>query len=397
MRRLVSWFTDVLRNRRRKTNLPRFLTYTVSFSCNARCIMCDSWKIPSKEDLTFPEIERIVDQLPPMDAVRLTGGEPFVRKDMADIAHLMERKLKPWVVSVTTNGFLTERIVEFVRDPRRKVPLDLLVSIDGLEDKHNTIRGHSQAYHLCLETLKALAPHRKALKLRLSVNQTIVDEEGVEQYKLLREALKPLGVVNKLVMAYDVSATYNLERNIEVAPKEIGDFATFGDFSQEKIRELLDEAERDLPNLPWADRLAKRYYLKGLRSRLLHDEGTPNPKCVALSSHLRIFPNGDVPTCQFNSKIAGNLREQSFDEIWNSAQADKQRDWVRKCPGCWAECEVVPSAIYTGDLFRAFLRGKGSYRPIVPRETVQFADSSTCQSETESQSVELEGAVGSKV
>lgn len=393
MRRIVSWFRDVLRNRRRQTNLPRFLTYTVSFACNARCIMCDSWKLPAKDDLRLEEIERIVDQLPRMDAVRLTGGEPFVRRDMSDIAHLMERRLKPWVVSVTTNGFLTDRIVEFARDPRRKVPLDLLVSIDGLEDKHNHVRGHSQAYQLCLETLKELAPHRKQLKLRLSVNQTIVDEEGVEQYKLLREALKPLGVVNKLVMAYDVSATYNLERGIEVAPEKIGDFATFGDFTTEKINELLDEAERDLPSLPWADRIAKRYYLKGLRSRLLHNEGAPNPKCVALSSHLRIFPNGDVPTCQFNSKIAGNLREQSFNEIWSSARADKQREWVRKCPGCWAECEVVPSAIYTGDLLRTFWQGDRT-RPIVRREAASspaLSAAGCCEtSEGNSQSVPLE-------
>jgi hypothetical protein len=35
------------------------------------------------------------------------------------------------------------------------------------------------------------------------------------------------------------------------------------------------------------------------------------------------------------------------------AVADRQRAWVRKCPGCWAECEVVPNALYSGDLLRA--------------------------------------------
>jgi hypothetical protein len=71
---------------------------------------------------------------------------------------------------------------------------------------------------------------------------------------------------------------------------------------------------------------------------------------VALHSHLRLFPNGDVPTCQFNSRTVGNLRQSSFAEVWKSVKADEQRQWVRKCPGCWAECEVLPSAIYTGDL-----------------------------------------------
>jgi MoaA/NifB/PqqE/SkfB family radical SAM enzyme len=73
---------------------------------------------------------------------------------------------------------------------------------------------------------------------------------------------------------------------------------------------------------------------------------------VALGAHLRLFPNGDVPTCQFNTRRVGNLATQPFAELWNSDEAAKQRSWVRKCPGCWAECEVLPSAIYSGDLLR---------------------------------------------
>jgi MoaA/NifB/PqqE/SkfB family radical SAM enzyme len=114
----------------------------------------------------------------------------------------------------------------------------------------------------------------------------------------------------------------------------------------------LDEVEKDTQSLPFGERLAKRYYLRGIRNRLIEKRGTPNPKCVALTSHLRIFPNGDVPTCQFNSKVVGNLRESSFNDIWTSVTAAEQRSWVKRCPGCWAECEVLPSAIYTLDLLK---------------------------------------------
>ena len=107
-------------------------------------------------------------------------------------------------------------------------------------------------------------------------------------------------------MAYDVSATYSTDRDIDVAPTEIGQFSTFGQFSESTLRELLDEVEKDLRYYPLLERIAKRYYLR-IRSRLLHQSGTPNPSCVALRSHLRVFPNGDVPTCQFNSRVVGNL------------------------------------------------------------------------------------------
>lgn len=348
--RLLGFARAIVRNRRRQFDWPRFLTYTVTFGCNARCIMCDSWKMPGTNELTLDDISRIFAQLPQMDAVRLTGGEPFARRDLLDIARLADDHLKPLGLHVTTNGFLTDRIVDFCVNRPLRTPLDLLISIDGVGDKHNQIRGHSRAYDMCLETIRELASRRRALRMRIAVNQTIVDAEGAEHYARLRDVLRPFGIQNQVVMAYDVSATYNLQQAVDVAPREAGQFTTFGSFSPGDLRRLLDEVEQDLDQYSWSQRLAKRYYLKGIRNRLLHQQGQPNPKCVALTSHLRIFPNGDVPTCQFNSQTIGNLRDQSFADVWNSVQAESQRQWVRRCAGCWAECEVLPSALYTGDL-----------------------------------------------
>lgn len=355
MNRILSYFSTVWRARQRQKTLPRFLTYTVTFSCNARCIMCDSWRKPSPNDLKLQEIENIFDQLPRMDAVRLTGGEPFVRRDMLDIAHLTQEKLNPLVLHVTTNGFLSDRIIEFCEKREKAVPLSMLVSVDGMKDKHNTVRGHDKAWDFIVKTLESLAPRQKELRMSLAVNQTIVDAEGVEHYKRLRDYLKPLGIRNNVVMAYDISATYNLEEEVEVAPTQIGEFTTFGEFSDEHLNSLFDEIEKDLGSYRLMDRIAKRYYLLGIRNRLLGDKGIPNPKCVALNAHLRILPDGRVPTCQFNTTSVGNLREQKFADLWENNEIQKQRKWVNKCPGCWAECEVLPSAIYTGDLLRQTL------------------------------------------
>ena len=62
-----------------------------------------------------------------------------------------------------------------------------------------------------------------------------------------------------------------------------------------------------------------------------------------------------MPTCQFNTNAAGNLRDEKFKDLWESANVQKQREWVSKRPGCWAECEVLLSAIYTGDLLKKTL------------------------------------------
>jgi Fe-coproporphyrin III synthase len=222
IQRGLTLILDSLRQRLRHTVPPRLLSYTVTFACNARCIMCDSWKMPPREELTLDDVERIFAQLPRLDAVRLTGGEPFVRRDLAEIADLASRQLRPLALHVTSNGLLTERIVRFCETRRRQPRLHLLISVDGVGDKHNQIRGNRLAWHSALETLQTIAPMQQRWNVRLAVNQTIVDAEGVEHYGRLRTILRTLGVLHQVVLAYETSATYNVGQDLDVAPRQAG-------------------------------------------------------------------------------------------------------------------------------------------------------------------------------
>jgi MoaA/NifB/PqqE/SkfB family radical SAM enzyme len=351
-RRTAEWAASVARTRAGRRDKPRLLTYIVTFRCNARCVMCDSWRKDGEGEMTLEQIQRIYLQLPRMHAVRLTGGEPFVRKDFAEIAALTQRLLQPAFLHVTSNGFLTERIVTFCERRDRGTPLQLLISIDGVGEKHDQVRGRNGAWEQSMATIRALAPRQQELGLRLAVNQTIVDAESARHYAKLRDILRPLGVRNQVVVAYAASATYSLERETTVSPPAPGSFSTFGDFDPAELDALFAEIERDVDDYPLPERAAKRYYLRGIRGRLLEHEASPNPPCVALNAHLRLFPNGDVPTCQFNTRRVGNLTNQAFEQVWRGETAERQRKWVRACPGCWAECEVLPNAIYSGDLLR---------------------------------------------
>jgi hypothetical protein len=146
-----------------------------------------------------------------------------------------------------------------------------------------------------------LAQRQKPLRLSLAVNQTIVDPAGLEQYRRLHDALRPSAVVHRVVVAYAASATYHQDRGIALAPGGSGQFTPFVPLDRAALQAFFERAERDLRQLPFTQRIAARSYLAGIRHRLLHGASVPNPPCAALGAHLRIFPNGDVPTCQFNS------------------------------------------------------------------------------------------------
>jgi len=347
---MLDFLQDVWTSRQKKDAKARMLTYIVTFRCNARCVMCDSWKKDGKGDMNLEDIESVFRKLPAMDAVRLSGGEPFVRNDFAEIVAMAQYILKPSMMQITSNGFLTERIIQTLEDRDKDIPLWMLISIDGMKERHNQIRGIPTAFNKASETLRQLAPRQKELNIRLAVNQTIVDNQSMSQYRELHQWLKDLGVQHNVVFAYEESATYSTEQEKEVSNAAAGNFQSFGNLSEDQVDSFLRILQDDLQEMSTTDKIAKRYYYKGMRNRLLRGKNSPNPPCVALSTHLRLFPNGDVPTCQFNSRKAGNLLHQSYDEFLESEQRNTQRDWVRKCKGCWAECEVVPNAVFTGDI-----------------------------------------------
>ena len=342
---------DIVRNRMGRDVLPTILTYTVTFKCSLHCIMCDSPEIELPGgDLNIDEIERIYSGMPEMLAVRLTGGEPFVRRDLGEIATLINKYLKPPSLHLTTNGMHPERVTDFCVQRVKEVcpTLDVLVSMDGDEETHNAVRNREGAYDKALETLTLLAKNRKKLKVNPSVNMTIVDQKSIEAYPKLRDTLAALRVPLKVVFAYPQSAMYEKTRGIDVSPKR-GEVPLFGTLTQSQIRAFIPTLLEDSYDMPFAHGLAKRAYLKMIQNRMNGIE--QDPHCAALGSHMRIIPNGDVMWCQMNSKVVGNLRNQSFKDLWNSDHRKKGREWVKQCAGCTAECESVSSDALNGKLF----------------------------------------------
>src|SRR4029079_12851182 len=125
------------------------------------------------------------------------------------------------------------------------------------------------AWDQSFATVKAIAPRQRELGLRLAVEQDIVHAQSARQYTELRDLLRPLGVRNQVVVAYQASATYSLRRETDEAPRTPGAFVPFGDdLNGAALDRLFDELERDLDDYPLPERLAKRYYLDGIRGRL---------------------------------------------------------------------------------------------------------------------------------
>lgn len=343
----------VLGNWLGRVGYPSFCTYLVTWRCNARCVMCDIWRKEKTYELTPSEVERIFSQLKGLDAVRLSGGEPFLRSDLAEVVDVICDTASPDIFHITTNGICTESITDFVKSVREPKRVHLKVSVDAMGDKHDDIRGVKGVFEKAYKTLDDLNELRLSYGFYLGVDLTITGAD-IGELKKIWEMCEKWGIGLHPVMAYGSVPLYY--PGGDSAYNFPGDVDTFGDFSEkdfEAVFSFMDEVNRKTRD--FSEKLVKKYYIRGLKNRLLKGRYTPKPGCVAIKNHLRINPDGTVPVCLYNSQVVGDLRKSPFRDIWFGEDIGEKRSWTRKCPGCWASCELVPNAIYSGDILRALI------------------------------------------
>ena len=124
-------------------------TVIVTYRCNARCSMCNRYRAPSRQEEEIG-IETIR-KLPKMYFTNITGGEPFIRLDLKEIVREIYKKSDRIVIS--TNGYFTDRIVDLAEEFPQ---IGIRISIEGLEQTNNEIRGLENGYQRGYQTLKKL-------------------------------------------------------------------------------------------------------------------------------------------------------------------------------------------------------------------------------------------------
>ncbi len=347
---------SVIRNNLGTVPRPSWCTYLVCYRCNARCKMCDSWRMKPGTEMTPDEVRTVFGKIGRLDVVRLSGGEPFLREDFLEVTEAVKEKSNPSVIHITSNGSFPDRIEQFVRNFSKPKKLRFMISFDGLDEEHDVNRGKDVTFDVAFESVGRLVKLRKEFGIKVSINHTVISGQSLDDYVGILERFVPLGVDVHAVLAYSDSAMYGYKRFGKKAHDLIPDsgYPLHPKLHGSDVVGFVKRQLRDLDQIrdPML-RVGKKYYLRGLLARLQNKPSpTPRPKCVALRSHIRLLPDGSVPVCQFNTEKVGNLVKQSFDEVWFGESTKESRDWVDGCVGCWAECEVMPSAIFSGDLLK---------------------------------------------
>jgi len=302
---------------------PSDAVLAVTYRCNAKCAICGIWRSDPGDD---PPVE-LFRKLPPfLTDINLTGGEPFLRDDLPEIHAACRKACRYAHTIISTNGLLTERIVEQMRAMAKvERRIGIAVSIDGPAEVHDRVRGVPGLYAKAMETIEAL---RKARFRNLRIAFTGSPEtiaHMTEVYNLSRD----MGV--QFTCAIEHSSQHYFHSSGPAQPMD----------RDELQRQFGIIMRRELASLR-PKRWGRAYFLWGLyafatgRGRLL--------PCRAGRSHFFMDARGDVFTCNAAPFRMGNLLHQDFESLWTSFAASRSRGKASTCRrGCWMMCTARPS------------------------------------------------------
>lgn len=293
-------------------------TVIVTYRCNARCNMCNRYKKPSKpdEELTVEAIKK----LPPMYFTNITGGEPFIRQDLREIVAELYKKSDRIVIS--TNGFFTDRIVELCKEFPN---IGIRISIEGLEETNNSIRGLEDGFNKGYTTLKKLV--EMGMK-DVGFGMTVQDANAKDLVPLYK-------LSNEMNMEFATASLHNSFYFVE-AKNIIKDRPYVAQNFEDLINELLKS------NSP--KKWFRAYFNHGLIN-YIYGQKRLLPCDMAFDTFF-VDPYGDVMPCNGTKEklVMGNINNQSWDELWNSEQAENVRNAVRNCDrNCWMIGSVSPA------------------------------------------------------
>lgn len=333
-----------IKNRLKK---PIYLIFFVTSKCNSKCKHCffsDELNNKFEKDLSLEEINNFSKQLGKLIWLDLSGGEPFLREDIFEIYKIFVNNNKVESFSIPTNGILTEKIYSDVKkmlEYGKIKNLNITLSIEGTKSLHDNTRG-VKCYDKVLETYRRLEPLKREFPQLSIMVSTVITNKNYnhleELDKELKEKMPLLDFHNIEIMRGDpLDKDYsapNTEQLEKIKPIIFRIWASYNYYKSKLEARIANNAKRILYNS----------YINILKERK-----QPWP-CLAGRVHCVLYYNGDISMCELLEPI-GNIRKNSFKEIWNSEKADDVREAAKKaqflkCFTCTHSCFQITNLIF---------------------------------------------------
>lgn len=309
---------------KKPSRCPMYLSWNITYRCNARCIYCSAYKKITKEkELTTNKVINIIKQAAKLGVcnITFTGGEPLLREDI--ITLINEAKKHNIHVSINTNGALLKKKAKELVDSGVDT---IIISIDSYDPKtHDGIRQYLGLFKLAEEGIEKVKSLRKSRKPLISIRGVV----SVKNYKQL----------NKFVLFWkDKVDSISLQPLHDNIPSSVNYYTSKNLNMQEKNRKdyvkEFNKIKRIYPSF-------NSYYYNEFENFFFNRDYLKNKfKCCSGFFNIKIDPYGNVYPCASLTKKIGNLMEKTLIKIIRSKELNDFKKLKKECI-CWSQDSLI--------------------------------------------------------
>jgi radical SAM protein with 4Fe4S-binding SPASM domain len=304
--------------------------------------------------LSLDEIQKISKSLGSLLWLAFSGGEIYLREDLVEISKVFYKNNKPAIMLYPTNGLLSEVIrdrTEEILKYCKKSVIAVKLSIDGLNEAHDKLRGTPQSFEKTMHTYTLLEELlEKYPNFELGVNTVFCSENQDSMNRIIDF----------------ISGLKNIKTHtISLIRGSLAD-ESYKKIDYKKYLHAIKRLEENLKNKTSATyrfkgariKAAQDILQRSLIHRTLLEQKRLNP-CYAGRLNLVLTESGDVYPCEILTENLGNVRDYEYDikKILSSEKARKVLTSIQdnKC-FCTHECYFMTNILFNPKLYPALAK-----------------------------------------
>ena len=297
-----------------------YLMWECTLRCNLMCKHCgsDCRKNMSQKDMPLSDFLKVIDSITPHvnphdTMIVITGGEPLMRKDLEKCGFELYKREYPWGIVSNGLALTKERLENLIASGLRSIT----ISLDGLKESHNAMRGHPDSFQNAFNAIQMLTTKEEDLIFDVV---TCVSEKTFPELPRVKELLIDAGVKRwRIFTIFPIGRAK--QTDLQLKPKE---FKLLFDFIRETRREgriKLDYGcEGFLGN-----------YESEVRDNFFFCRAGINVGSILVDGSISACPNLRANFTQ------GNIYKDDFIDVWNNRYKPfRDREWAKKdeCADC---------------------------------------------------------------
>ncbi len=344
--KFLSLASKIIRSNAGRLDKPYKLTFLVTYSCQSRCTHCSIWQMKPKEELSLDEIKGFASGNPYFNWIELSGGEPFLRSELVDIAKAFRDSCKDlYLLTMPTNSLCNYDMVMKKTEELASLGIPNLiitVSLDGHRELHDKIRGVPGNYDKAIRIFKGIKELRKKYKnLNCVFGYTVIKQNAGQFEATATSVMK------------DVPGARFADFHINVGQVSSNYYGNTGsdimatrEAAIQDISFLLIGTRKEIALHPV--RAAQRYlenrYMEGMLKFLKEGKSPVANRDGELSVFVDSF--GAVFPSIMTTQRLGSIRSDGYD-VAKMIQSNKLDSGAQ---GYYTACEIYQSIL--GSLFR---------------------------------------------